>query len=232
MKNCPEHSLWNLDNTDVLPSFQLTFGHALFRGIRSGEWRSTLFKVLDLGKPSYSGPLQSATLPRHAYDKCIVLSSPTEIHLIFARLDDVWCVFGPHDFFFSTTKWMNFNAKIGGLMGFATQMEADSFFYLIFSRGIKQTNVSGEKTEIRVIHDTPIAAYIVGKKILEDTAECSLSAAVIRDFIAHDLTIEVGHAEQLNLRQRFPNPTKVIEDVTHFVFQRGARKKRFLGIQW
>ena len=226
----PALPLWNGDNSDVLPQFRLTFGHAVFRGLTADNWQPKLFKALGLDKPSYTGPLQQAAIPRHLPEQCLVLGSATETHLVFARLGDVWNVFGPHDFFFASKKWMEFNAKAGGLMAFATQMDEDSFSYLVFNRGIKQTNVFVEGTFIRVVPDSRVAAYIGNEKIFEDNPTCSFSDADVRDLIEHDLAIRVG-SDQLSISPRFPDTTAPVEDVTHVAFQRSSPKKSFLGIR-
>jgi hypothetical protein len=125
---------------------------------------------------------------------------------------------------------MEFNAKAGGLMAFATQMDEDSFSYLVFNRSVKQTNVFVEGTFIRVVPDTPIAAYIGDEKIFEDKPTCSLADADARDLIEHDLAIRVG-SDQLSVGPRFPDTIAPVEDATHFVFQRTSPKKSFLGIR-
>ncbi len=226
----PALPLWNRDNSDVLPQFQLTFGHVLFRGLTGNDWQPKLFKSLGLGKPSYTGPLQQAAIPLHPREQCPVLGSTTETHLVFARLGDVWSIFGPHDVFFTSKHWMEFNAKAGGLMAFATQMDEDSFSYLVFNGGIKQTNVFVEGTFIRVVPDTPIAAYIGNQRIFEDKSTCSLSDADLRKLIEHDLAIRVT-SDQLSIGHRFPDTTAPLEDVMHFAFQRSSPKKSFLGIR-
>ena len=116
-------------------------------------------------------------------------------------------------------------------MAFATQMDEDSFSYLVFDQGIKQTNAFAEGAFIRVVHDTPMAAYIGKEKVFEDKAACSLSVAEVRDFIEHDLAIKVGGVHDVKINQRFPDPNRAVEDLTHLVFQRGSPKKSFLGFR-
>ncbi len=228
----PRARLWNKDNSDVLPEFQLTYGHALFRGLPVEGWRSKLFRSLELGKPSYSGPLQPALIPRHPRKQCPVLGSTREAHLVFARLRDVWAVFGPHDLFFSSAKWINFNAKLGGLIAFGNQLdEGGSFFFYVFQNGLKQTNAVVDAGGVRIIPDTPIAAYIDGEKIFEDRPTCALSEAEVRDLIAHDLTIRVAGG-QVSIGPRFSESTALVEDVMHFIFQRDCRPKSFVGVRF
>jgi len=196
------------------------------------QQKEQIVKALGLDKPTYSGILQQAAIPRHPRENFKVLGSAAEIHLVFARLGDVWSVFAPHNFFFASKKWMEFNTRSGGLMAFATQMDVASFSYLVFSKGIKQTNAFAEGSFIRVVPDTPMTAYIGKEKIFEDKATCSLSDAEVRAFIERDLAIQLGDAHQLTISRRFPHTSGTIEDVMHFVFQRSSTKKGFLGIRW
>lgn len=225
----PSLPLWNKDNSDVLPTFQLTFGHALLRGFR-GDWKSALFRCLDLGSTYRSGPLQPAAIPRHARENCSVFGSTSELHLVLARFGDVWSVFGPHDLFFTSKKWMQFNAKVGGLLSISTQMDKDVFSYLVFERGLKQTNALVELENIRVFPDTPITAYIGDEKIFEDKSQCSLSEPEVLDFLGHDLAIRVNF-DQWSIRPRFSNRTGPVEDITHLIFQRPTQRRSFLGIR-
>jgi hypothetical protein len=124
---------------------------------------------------------------------------------------------------------MDFNAKTGGIMAFATQLEVDSYGYRVFANGVKQTNVFTEGMLIRVVPDTPIAAYIGNEKIFEDKPICSLSDAEVRDFIEIDLalTTTAGH---LSIHPKFRH-TAAVEEVTHVIFPRRSTRKSFLGIR-
>ena len=228
----PALPLWNRDNSDVLPDFQLTFGHALFRRLPSEGWQAKLFKALGLGKPTYSGLLQQSAIPRHARENFKVLGTATESHFVCARLGDVWGVFGPHELFFASKKWMEFNSKTGDLMAFATQMDVTLFSYLVFSKGIKQTNAFADGNLIRVVLDTPMVAYLGKEQVFEDKATCSLSDAEVRAFIEHDLSLQVSDTDEVSIRPRFPVASGTVEEITHFIFQRSSSKKGFLGIRW
>lgn len=226
----PALPLWNRDNSDVLPQYRLTFGHTIFRGVNSDNWQFKLLKVIGLEKPVYSGPLNEAAIPRHAPEQCLVLGSATETHFVFARLGDVWNVFGAHDHFFASRKWMEFNAKAGGLMAFGTQMDEDSFSYLVFNRGIKQTNAFTEGKRIRIFQDSRVDGYIGNEKVFEDKPICGLSDTDVRDFIEHTLALRVC-ADGLSIIPRFTDTTAPIKDVMHVIFQRSLLKKSFLGFR-
>ena len=224
----PQARLWNKDNSDVLPEFQLTYGHGLFRGLPANDWRSKLFRSLKLDKATYIGPIQQAAIPRDSDEGWRILGSVSEIHLLLARLGDVSCIFGPHDLFFRSQKWMDFNNKVGGLFALVTQMDMNSFFYDLFKDGVKQTNALAEGTHVRIIPDTPIKAYLGGQKIYEDKSACSLSDSEIHDFIKHDLLVQLV-TDQLVLVPRFLETTESVQDVMHFIFRRSLPKKSFFG---
>ncbi len=227
-----EIDLWNKEQTDIRPEYQLTYGHTLFRGLLRDNWKPELFKSLGLGKPRYSGPLEQRRVPVHPQTHGPVLGNATEAHAIAARLADVWTVFGAHDLFFSSAKWTQFNKKAGRLMASCAQMSVESYYYYIFERDKKQTNVIAEGTFIRISPDDRIVVSLGGEKIYEDNPTCSLSETEVRDFVEHDLAIQVKDGK-LSIVPRFPDPPKgAAEDVTHFIFERVSAKKSFLGVRW
>ncbi len=224
--------LWNKEQTDVRPEYQLTYSHALFHGLLKDDWQQALFKTLGVGKPSYSGPLEQTRIIVHPQTKGPVLGNATEAHLIAARLEEVWTVFGAHDLFFSSTKWTVFSKRASRLLAICAQMDAESYFYYVFERDKKQTNVIAEGTFIRISPDDRIVVSLGGEKIYEDNPTCSLSDAEVRDFVEHDLAIQVKDGK-LSIVPRFPDPPKgAAEDVTHFIFERVSAKKSFLGVRW
>lgn len=149
----PHAQLWNKDNSDVLPEFQLTYGHALFRASAShGEWPSKLFKMLELGRPVRAESFEKLPFPLISNGKWPILGSAAEAHFLFGRLRDVWAIFGPHEFFLRSKNWMTFNAKLGGLFALVTQMNEKAFYYDLFANGVKQTNALGRIFELFPIH--------------------------------------------------------------------------------
>jgi hypothetical protein len=223
--------LWNKDNSDVLPEFQLTYGHALFRGLDlHSDWRSKLFNSLELGRPMRAESFGKLDIPLLFEQKWPVLGSSTETHFLCGRVGDVWSVFGPHDFFLQSKKWMAFNAKIGGIFALATQMAVDSFYYDLFDKGVKQTNVLATGEKLRIIADTPITAYADGEKIYEDQALSSISEADAIDLVRHDSAIHV-QSNQLTMVPRFRN-AETVQDSIHYSFERRTSKNHFLGIRW
>jgi hypothetical protein len=73
---------------------------------------------------------------RSRFGKYRVVGSPDESHFLVAQIRNVWCVFGPHEMFYSSHTWVKLNATIGGQMAFATRLdESGSFFYVVFENG-------------------------------------------------------------------------------------------------
>jgi hypothetical protein len=227
--NEPHLPLWTKDNSDVLPEYQLTFGHALFRGLPAYGWTSKLIRLLGLNEPIYSGPLQQAAIPRHASRKYKVLGAPSEVHLLFARLDDVWSVFGPHELFFGSKKWILSNLELGGLMAFVTQMDSDCFSYRVFEKGMKQTNVFAEGSTLRIAADTQIVAFMDERQVFDGGVACSLTDKQVLNFIEHDAAISARSAQQLSISPRFNSEKALSEEITHVIVSRAPSKKSLLG---
>ncbi len=226
----PNLPLWNSDNSDVLPAYQLTFGHTLFRGVSGEAWPRTLFKALGLGTPHYDGPTRPNNFPHRG--KLFVLGSGQEVHLVISRAADVWCVFGPHELFFSNRNWIEFNSKALGLMAVCTQTGTKSFFYDIFENGVKQTNAVAEGSTIRIIEDRRIVAFLGDDRILDHRPKGSVSEGESRDLIEHDLAIAINDSGNLTISTRFQERAFSPEPATHCVFSRKDSRKSFLGIQW
>ena len=228
--NEPRLPIWNSDNSDVLPEFQLTFGHCLLRGVPSPGWQDKLFKALGLGAPTQT--LAHLSLPRHEQNGCLVFGSGDNLHLVVARLADVWAVFGPHTLFFSTKSWIEFNSKVGGALAFATQMDVGEISYLIFQNGVKQTNVFLKNGSIRVVDDSPVDIYINNQPVKQEFNRASMSESQVRELIEHDLSISDRDNQVVVLAPRFPTQTGSVSDVTHFVFSRTSKKTGFFRFPW
>lgn len=212
----PQASLWNRDNSDVLPEYQLRYGHALFRVPWTDNLMSKLVHCLALGRATYNGPFNESAIP--GFNGHRVFGVADELHLVVARIGDCWSVFGPHNLFFSSRKWTKFNVKNGGPMAVINQLdEKGRFFYVIFDRGRKQADAVVEGESIRIINDEAISVYVEGELIHRSRAMRTMPDAAIIELIRQDSNVSI-HGNRVTIAPRFGCAQGGVELVRHLIF--------------
>lgn len=218
----PRVPLWNSNNSDVLPEFRLSYGHALFGSLLPKDVPSRLIKCLGLGRPAYDGPLNEQAIPRHKGHRTFGVAN--EVHLLLAGMNGAYSIFGPHHLFLSSSKWTELNAKVGGPMAFVNQMdETGGFFYVIFERGQKQADAVVENQSIRVLADETISVYIGSEQVYRSRPKRTMSDATIIELIKRDSEVTICDG-RIAIKPRFGDKGGVTAPLRHFIFYTSSEK--------
>ena len=207
--------LWNKQETDVLPQYQLTFGHAICQAPMSSEDVLRLAKFLELGELQYSGDLDADKLPVVAGSR--TLGAEREAHLLIAEVGGHQVIFGPHQLIGNSSHWIEWNKKVGGLMAYTTQMDVEEYFHRVFGDGKLILSACAEGDSLRYIEDTPIEVFLGGKRIYHDPGSKPDPTNEIHALLTSDARIS-EEAGAISIKAFASN--QPVRNLRHFAFRK------------
>ena len=206
--------LWNKEETDVLPEYQLTSGHAICQAPMSPEDVQRLAKFLELGDLQYSGDLDAGRLP--VLSGHMTLGTEQEAHLLIVEVGGHRVIFGPHGLFGNSTHWIEWNKKVGGLMAYTTQLDVEDYYHIVFGDGKRILSACAEGDSIRYLEDTPIEVFLGGKRIFHDPGSKPDPTNEIDALLNSDARI--SDKDGVIAIETFATHQPV-EDASHYVFR-------------
>lgn len=224
--------LWNKDETDVLPEYQLSFGHAICQADINEEAVHVLAKHLMLGSLEHVGPLDVERLPMHSLVGCRMLCTEDATHLVVARNGAYSAVFGPHRLFLNNQLWIKWNSRYRGIMAIVTRYDVAESSYRVFESGRRIVSAWSNGGQIKCLEDPSIDVYFSGMRLFSDPGRRMQLSEAVASMLSNDMTI---HDESGTVRLTGAFTHQPIMDVKHFVFRRnpdGPSRivKRVLGL--
>lgn len=218
MRNVSPLPLWNKEQTDVLPEYQLSYGHVLCQTplVMQGTVR-VLAKYLGLGTMVYAGPVDNTRLPMNQNIACRTLGTLELANLLVAKSGNYYAVFAPHLLFLRSKQWIDWNKKQGGLMAYVTRLNVTEHFYIIFENGSRMFDATTNGDQLRVLEDMPILITLDREKIYHDPGSKPQIPEAVGSMLQHDVRI-VEENSEIRISTLFAQSS--IASVTHYVFQR------------
>ncbi len=214
-----ELPLWNEDETDILPKFQLSFGHIVCDAQLNQTLVSYLCDELELGKLTYFGEFKPETLPAHVSNGFRTLGTVDCAHVLIVNFVHHCVVFGPHMFFFNNTAWISWNKRVGGLMAIVGRQDVSDCTYLVFRSGKRLLSASVKEKNIQILEDPNVEVYFQ-RDILYRTSDEEVEATQdIVSLLRTDVEISQENGE-IHIRERFSDKAVLPDHLKHFVFRR------------
>lgn len=213
-----ELPLWDKKTKDVIPEFQLTFGHVIFEQKDSAMVTRAIEREIRYGVIA-SSRFDGERIPRSREHGQYVLQEGNRIHIILAKTDVSLCVFAPHRFFFQNQLWIRCNKTVGGLMIIAVQGDRDEVDYRVFRGGEFAFIAANLKGSMRIPEQKPIELYLDDKKIHEEKMadlECLEEA---KHLLANDLALRVGKNGIVGVTSVVAGASPRIDTVEHLILE-------------
>jgi len=219
--------LWEEDESDVKPEHRLHFGHVLLETEQTDRVLNMLCSVLKLPRlDALWAEINTEVLPREPRSGVWLLNDDEHGYFIIATVGPNTAVFGPHMFFFSSSRWIKLSRKLKTLLAFASQLDLDSFSYTLFLNGRHICNACRNRSGVRESVMEPIEFYLNGRVIYKAKEEEGKLTEELRQFISQDIIIDVDESGELQFvtpfsKQVCHKPTTV----RHAVFDMKNRKR-------
>jgi len=218
--------LWNKDETDVLPQYQLSHGHCLIGGIEQRKIIRGLEKVFPVGKVSEESFVSPGKLPWNEEASMPALQDGDRWDFILASSSVATCVFGPHRLFLGGRPWMALSRKLRARVFLVKQIDIMEYSYHLYRGGKHRYLAFSTPSGVRVAHEAPVVAYLNGKKIFEHQPEYVEPSEEERAIMHEDRVLKYDAQTGLRFEPVFPSLCcSACDSVLHAVFQKSKWKE-------
>lgn len=211
--------LWNSEETDVRPEYQLTFGHMLCKVRVEERSLDLLASMLGLGTMRYSGSLDNQLLPHDHTGEYRNLGTLEYANLLAVRQDECDVVFAPHMLYFNNQAWMNWNGTMRGLMTIATRADVKDMAYDAFQNGRIRKTAWWDGEALTFPEEPKIDLYLNRELIYRSPDSTPVDVRPIISLLRSDVELQ-DEAGSLLFRERFSGRSIPTSCVRHVLFQR------------
>ena len=178
-----ELPVWNDAETDILPEFRLTFGHALIEGEPdvSRVAKAIGLKILD--HHVFCGDeLPCGVGGKFEFERGGTTYAVVSVH------DGATCVFTDRMRFLNSRQWLRFSKS--HRIAVVTQQDRDDYFYSVFEKGKVVASAVTERGKLRIIG--PSSVNVTVNDTVVASAEANPKApAWTRSFLARDMRLVI-----------------------------------------
>jgi hypothetical protein len=189
-----ELPVWNDAETDILPDFHLTYGHAL---IANAPAVDTIFSRAGI-RVLASRPFTGSELPQDVEQK-LTFRQGTEMYAIASSDDLATCIFGDRTLFLRPEPWIKLSTKF--IVSIVTQQANDEYFYRVFSKQKLIATAAREQGRLRMIGNITVRASYQNRLVAAVTANPPPPASVEK-FLAGDMELVITQPGQVFVRGR------------------------------
>ena len=230
MRDGMDLPLWNTSETDVLPEYRLGYGHMLCNTpLDTPVAVQLLAKHLDIGAMEYAGAVDSSRLRCDPGYAGLSLGKNDVVNLLLSKVNECYCVFGPHHLFFRNNYWIAWNKASRGLMAVISRNDLIDYSYLIFERGKLQFTAAGDTKGLRMIGDTPMIFTLNSEVIYTAPTTIPKVSPTAIQMVCNDLRIS-EQSGQLQIAEAFRG-ANVITDVTHYSFRKTSATNKWFALK-
>ena len=218
--------LWNEDETDVLPEYQLGYVHALIHGVEQRKIIRGLEKVFPVTKVSEENFVSPDDLPWNEEASMPALQDDDRWHCILAISPIATCVFGPHRIFLGGRPWMALSRKLKARVFLVARLDAMKYSYHLYRDGKHRYVAFSTPSGVRVAEEAPVVAHLNGKKIFEYQPDCVEPSEEERAIIHEDVVLKYDPEEGVHFEPVFPSlSVAACDTVLHAVFRKSKWKE-------
>lgn len=209
--------LWNKEETDVLPEYQMTYGHVLCQGQMDEDVVSRLARTLGLPVRRRVGSVAANQFPTDPSGQHRTLGTLKDAHLLVLALGDYSAVFGPHVLFFHNRDWITWNKKRPGLMALATRQDILDTSYRVFHDGRYQLSAWLDNEKLSFPETPGIEVYVNREPIFRSSSNEVQDVKGIVAMLQCDVELREAGAN-VSFKNRFRNEDVPPDYVMHYVF--------------
>jgi hypothetical protein len=209
--------LWNKEETDVLPEYQMSYGHVLCQGEIDEDSVETLRRSLGLPRRRDTEGAGPTHFPRDPSGKHYTLGGLTEAHLLVVGLGDYSAIFGPHVLFLTARDWIKWDKKVRRLMAVATRLDIVRTFYTVFRDGQYQANAASDNERVWFPEIPEVEVYVNREEVFRSSREEVQHVDEIVSMLRCD--VELGEdGGNVYFQKRFSNEQVPLSRARHYVF--------------
>jgi hypothetical protein len=192
-----ELPVWNEDETDILPEFQLTYAHALIDNAGSVDSIVAHAGIQVLETRSFTG-FELPRDPQHGF----TFRKGADMYAIAGRDEMVTCIFGDRTLFLRPERWIKLSSK--HTVSLVTQQANDEYFYRVFAKKKPIASAAREQGELRMIGNVTVRASYKDRLVAAVTANPAPPASV-EQFLARDMELVVSEQGHVSMRSLVGN---------------------------
>lgn len=209
-----ELPLWDKDEKDVLPAYQLSYGHVLVplgaEPVNVTEMAQKLgFRRCGAGKF-----FEYKRLLVHP-DGCRYLGDAECAQILVATTEAAQCIFAPHFLFLNNKWWIKWNRHRKGSVAVVARDNLYTSSYTVFRDGTRLCSAWTKGEMLEVLKDPVIQASFLGQVIYRSPPSSPVPTEDVIRFLKNDIEMEQLE-DKILFRIRFGGAEISTDSVTQF----------------